>query len=211
MPEIQKLKDGYREFREHDYLEERELWRQLAEGQTPPTLVIACADSRSDPAIVFHTRPGELFVIRNVAALVPPYEPDAKRHGVSAALEWAVLNLKVTHILVLGHKKCGGVRACALGLAEGTEFLDHWLDTLRPALPRARKRAGEQAHSDDHFCDALELEAVQQSITNLQTFPFVSERLSNGSLRISGARFGIADGELEWLQPDGSFKFIEHA
>lgn len=202
---MNRLRDGYRAFRAEDFADENELWTELAEGQNPDTLVIACADSRSDPAIIFHAKPGELFVVRNVANLVPPYEPDGTRRGVSSAIEYAVKGLGVTNILVLGHRLCGGVSACAHGDATDMEFVDPWLDTLRPALAKANVRADTDGTT---LCDALELEGIGQSLSNLMTFPFVRDAVAAGRLTLNGARFDIASGALEWRQSDGSYETV---
>lgn len=203
---MNRLRNGYREFRNGDFVKEHELWSELAEGQRPDTLVIACADSRSDPAMIFNARPGELFVVRNVANLVPPYEPDGTRHGVSAAIEFAVKGLGVSNILVLGHRSCGGVNACAHGGAEDMEFVDPWLDTLRPAIAKANARADTDGTT---LSDALELEGIGQSLANLMTFPFVRESVEAGKLTLNGARFGIAGGQLEWRKEDGTFEHVD--
>jgi carbonic anhydrase len=187
---------GYREFRSKRWPVERERFATLAhQGQKPEYLVIACSDSRSDPATVFNARPGELFVIRNVSAIVPPYETDISHHGTSAAIAFAVLKLNVRNILVMGHAQCGGV-AAALdnSIAEGVPFLRNWIDLMAPAHPHPADEAG---HDSRHT--AMERGAVRLSLERLMTFPFVAERVRAGKLRLDGGRFGIADGQLEIL------------
>ncbi|MGP1273784.1 MAG: carbonic anhydrase, partial [Caulobacterales bacterium] len=183
------------------------IWQKLAQGQAPHALVIGCADSRVDPAAIFDAGPGELFIVRNVANLVPPYEPDGAHHGVSAALEFAVKALGVDHIVVLGHKSCGGVHAAATGSAEGTQFIERWLDPLKPVLDEARREMGEQA-SHGELSDCMELRSIKRSLERLMSFPFIMQAVKDGRLGLHGARFGIADGELEWLDEDGQFMTV---
>lgn len=200
-----QLKDGYARFHAERFETKQRLWRQLSKGQSPRALVIGCADSRVDPAAIFNAGPGELFIVRNVANLVPPYEPDGAHHGVSAALEFAVKSLKVDHIVVLGHRQCGGVHAAATGSAAGTQFIERWLDPLQPACCEAREALGEHVSEED-LCDDLELRSVRHSLNRLVGFPFVAEAVDEGSLCLHGARFGIADGVLEWMDADGVFR-----
>jgi carbonic anhydrase len=177
------------------------LHRKLAErGQAPKTLVIACSDSRVDPATIFNAGPGELFVIRNVANLAPPFEQGAGYHGVSAAIEFAVLQLKVETILVLGHAQCGGVAAALEARKPNpASFLDAWIGLLAPA----KSRIGD--HGDR--AKALEYESIRVTLENLRTFPFVQEALQEGRLQLAGARYGVADGGLELLDAaTGAFK-----
>lgn len=200
-----QLKSGYAQFRAERFEKKQRIWRNLAKGQSPRVLVIGCADSRVDPAAIFNAGPGELFIVRNVANLVPPYEPDGAHHGVSAALEFAVKSLKVDHIVVLGHRQCGGVHAAATGSAAGTQFIERWLDPLAPACAEARAELGE-AVSEEELCDDLELRSVRHSLKRLVGFPFVAEAVEQGRVRLHGARFGIADGVLEWMGEDGAFR-----
>jgi len=195
---MKHLLDGYRAFRSGRWPIERAHYEKLAQrGQSPEYLVISCSDSRADPATIFDAAPGELFVVRNVAGIVPPCESDISYHGTSAALAFAVMQLKVRNILVLGHAQCGGV-AAALDpkLVAGVPFLEHWVDLLEPAL----------SHSE-HITDqherhvAMERDCVRLSLENLMTFPFVTERVQAGTLALHGARFGIANGQLEFLDP----------
>lgn len=201
-----RLKDGFTRFRAERFEKKQRIWRNLAKGQKPHTLIIGCADSRVDPAAIFDAGPGELFIVRNVANLVPPYEPDGAHHGVSAALEFAVKSLKVEHIVVLGHKSCGGVHAAATGGAAGTQFIERWLDPLAPVYAETVAELGEDA-GEDALCDDLELRSVRHSIERLKGFPFIAEAVQTGALALHGARFGIADGDLEWLD-DGDFRSV---
>jgi carbonic anhydrase len=203
------LLDGYRRFRRTGWSRERERWSDLAEGQNPEVMVIACSDSRVDPATIFDARPGEMFVVRNVAALVPPYQPDANYHGVSAALEFAVTQLKVREVVVIGHGFCGG---CAAALtrqfdaARGGEghFIAHWIDLLDQA--RDEVLAHHRGELDRSAFQSMELEGVKVSLANLRTFPWVAEREAEGSLRLRGAFFSIADGCLHLLdEATGAF------
>jgi carbonic anhydrase len=188
---IEDLIAGYRRYRTDSWPRLRALHQKLAHGQSPGTLVIACCDSRVDPATIFDADPGELFVIRNVANLAPPYEIGGGYHGTSAAIEFAVTVLEVETILVLGHAQCGGV-AAALARPDRKvgAFVDAWVDLLEPA--KARIPAG---CADPQ--SALEHESIRVTIENLMTFPFVAERVADGRLKLEGARYGIADGGLE--------------
>jgi carbonic anhydrase len=194
---LDALIDGYRRFRENSWARERERWSELAEGQSPKVMVIACSDSRVDPSQIFDSGPGELFVARNVAALVPPYETSAGHHGVSAALEFAVTQLEVEEVVVMGHGFCGGCAAALTGqfddAAHGEgHFIADWIEMLRDARDKVRAEHGEDFR-------AMELEAVRVSLANLRTFPWVVEREADGRLRLRGAYFAIADGILHLL------------
>ena len=200
------LVEGYYRFRGTEWLEERERWQELAGGQAPKVMVIACSDSRVDPATIFGSRPGEVFVVRNVANLVPPYETGGGRHGVSAALEFAVTKLNVEEILVLGHGACGGVNAALTRSLANSElgeggFVANWISLLDDARDRVAAEHGTGAEGQK----ALEQEGVRVSIENLLTFPFVRERVEAGTLAIHGAVFAIADGKLRVLGKDGDF------
>lgn len=189
---MDQLIEGYRRYRSERWPHLKALHQELAEGQKPKVLVIACCDSRVDPATIFDAGPGELFVIRNVANLAPPFELGGGYHGTSAAIEFAVTGLKVETILVLGHAQCGGV-AAALAREEGDEpstFLDHWVGLLDPAKERIKHVEGDQQ-------SALEHESIKVTLENLGTFPFVAKRVADGRLKLRGARYGVADGTLE--------------
>jgi len=203
---MENLIDGYRVYREKRWPELQSLHQVLSErGQSPETLVIACADSRVDPATIFDAGPGELFVVRNVANLAPPFEEAPGFHGVSAAIEFAVTQLKVKTILVLGHAQCGGV-AAALQERERNphSFLDSWISLL----DRAKGRVLE-THSHDPQSD-LEHESIRVTLENLATFPFIKEAIAARGLKLEGARYGVADGGLEVLDHEtGAFKPVE--
>jgi carbonic anhydrase len=192
---------GYRRFRETAWPERRKLFERLAErGQRPQALVIACSDSRVDPAMIFDAGPGEMFVVRNVANLVPPYEPDGARHGTSAALEFAVCGLQVAHVIVLGHGMCGGIQALLQGVpAPLVDFVGPWIRIAE----RARRRVLECAPAEPQL--ACEHEAVRVSLENLMTFPWVRERVEDGRLRLHGGHFDIRFGVLAMIRPDGEF------
>lgn len=204
MSSFDDLLAGYRRFRNDGWKAQRDRWSELAEGQSPGTLVIACSDSRVDPAQIFDVAPGTIFVVRNVANLVPPFETDTSRHGVSAAVEFAVTQIPVSEIVVLGHEFCGGCKASMsqafAGKAPGEGgFLGHWVDMLDEA------RKGVVA-SHGHGTDAeraLEREAVKVSLANLRTFPFVIEAEKAGRLKLRGAWFGIREGQLQLLDETG--------
>jgi len=202
---MHRLVEGYRAFRADRWPAERDRYLKLAtDGQKPETLVITCSDSRCDPAMIFNARPGELFVIRNVAGVVPPFESDDGHHGTSAAIAFAVLNLQVRNILVMGHVQCAGVAAVFdHGIAQDVPFLSSWVRLLAPAL-----KAVDGAVGREQQVAALERECVRLSLTRLANFPFVAERVSSGTLELNGARFGIADGRLEILARN-SGRFIE--
>lgn len=193
---MDRLLEGYARFRRTRWHEQRDLYQQLAEGQTPRLLVIACSDSRVDPAQIFDVAPGELFVVRNVAALVPPCEQGDGLHGTSAALEFAVEVLGVKTILVMGHARCGGVQAAiargrwrAGDLPAQSSFVTQWIDILVPAV--AAVDAGGGSTED------AERAAVALSVNRLLTFPFVKAKVDAGTLNLEGARFDIATGGLD--------------
>ena len=200
------LLGGYRRFRRDDWTRQRERWAELKEGQSPRVMVIACSDSRVDPAQIFDTSPGEIFAVRNIANLVPPFELGGGRHGVSAALEFAVTQLEVPEIVVMGHGSCGGVAASLSRRFAGKPpgeggFIDHWVDLLDEARDRIVGELGDGPEA----VRALELETVRVSIANLRTFPCIPEREAAGRLTIRGAYFAIADGVLHVMGDDGEF------
>jgi carbonic anhydrase len=186
---------GYRSFLSGRFPREKERFEALAEsGQSPETLIIGCCDSRVSPEVVFDARPGELFVVRNVANIVPPYETSGQFHGTSAAIEFAVEGLGVRHIVVLGHARCGGIRAFAerrAPLSSG-DFIGKWMSIIAPA---ADTIAGPEGDLDD-YVRRLELAAIEQSIANLMTFGSVRRRINARELALHGAYFGVATGEL---------------
>ena len=205
MADFNALIEGYRRFRTRGWSAQRERWAELAEGQNPKVMVIACSDSRVDPTQIFDARPGEMFVVRNVANLVPPYEPDSAYHGVSAALEFAVTQLEVEELVVMGHGFCGGCAAALTGQFDDAgqgagHFIAHWIDMLSEARERIRAEHGDL---DRAAFRAMELEGVRISLRNLRTFPWVREREAAGRLKLHGAYFAIADGLLHVLDDAG--------
>ncbi|ATE65372.1 carbonic anhydrase [Rhizorhabdus dicambivorans] len=200
MTDFSGLVDGYRRFKANGWTQQRERWSKLATGQNPQLMVIACSDSRVDPTIIFDTSPGEIFMVRNVANMVPPFETSPGHHGVSAALEFAVTQLEVPEIVVLGHQSCGGCAAALTRRFEGAPvgqggFIDDWMSLLDDA----RDRVIEEHGQGEAAVRALEWEAVKVSIANLRTFPCVPVREKAGKLRIHGAYFAVADGILHLL------------
>ena len=198
MPYLKQLIDGYRRFREKDWAHERERWSELAEGQSPQVMILSCADSRVDPAQIFDGRPGEMFVARNIAALAPPYETSEGYHGISASLEFAVTQLKVGEILVMGHGMCGGCAAALTGQFDDTDpgeghFIADWVQMLNEARDKVRARHAELDR--EAFLD-MEREAVKVSLANLRTFPWIAEREEAGELKLHGAHFSISEGRL---------------
>ena len=202
---------GYRSFRDCRYGRERDRYRSLAEhGQTPEVMVIACCDSRSAPETIFDAAPGEIFVVRNVANLVPPHDPDGGCHGTSAALEFAVQGLKVKHVVVLGHGRCGGIRTALNPSARPLspdDLIGKWTRLLEPA---AGAIAGDGPMTDAERQTALERASIRSSIANLRTFPFVSILEGRNRLALHGAWFDISGGDLWTMDPTtGDFSRAE--
>jgi carbonic anhydrase len=191
---IEDLIQGYRSFRNGAYTKQVELYHALGEGQDPDIMIIGCADSRAEPAEIFNAAPGQLFIMRNVGNLVPPYDTSGGLHGVSAALEYAVTALKVKHIVVMGHGGCGGVSACLSAAQDKPvgRFIAPWVQLL----DATRDRILEERHNDPQT--ALEHAGVGTSIGNLMTFPFVRDAINHGELELHGSWFAIALGELHW-------------
>jgi carbonic anhydrase len=206
--ELAGLIEGYRRFREIGWTPRRERWAALGEGQEPRVMVIACSDSRVDPAQIFDVDPGEIFVVRNVAAMVPPFETTPGHHGVSAALEFAVQFLRVREIIVMGHGLCGGCKAALTQSMHGTEpghggFIANWIDLLDDARAEVVKKHGTEGREAER---AMEMAGVKVSLANLRTFPCVSELESRGKLKLRGAFFAISDGVLHLLdETNGEF------
>jgi len=200
---------GYRRFRETEWHAERARWAELAEGQSPKVMVIACSDSRVEPAVIFDAKPGEMFVVRNVAALAPPYETTPGHHGVSAALEFAVTQLEVEELVVLGHGLCGGCAAALTGQFNDAEhgaghFIADWVQLLAGARDEVARRHPQLEATA--FLE-MEFEAVRVSLANLRTFPWIAERERDGRLTLHGAHFSIAEGRLYVLdEAEGTFR-----
>ncbi len=187
-----ELTAGYHRFRADHWPAAHAEYEALVQGQKPHTLIVACSDSRADPALIFDAKPGELFVVRNVANLVPPYEPDGQLHGVSAALEFGVKVLNVKRIVVMGHAYCGGVNAMLKGApADCADFIGPWVAQGTPVVQHVAETV-----EPDQVVRAAEEAIVRLSIRNLRTFPWIAEREAAGQLVLSGLHFGIADGVL---------------
>lgn len=203
-PELERLVAGYHRFRETGWTPRRERWAELRDGQEPEVMIIACSDSRVDPAQIFDAAPGEMFVVRNVAAMVPPFETAPGRHGVSAALEFAVQVLKVKEIVVLGHGMCGGCKAALTQELHGTQpgeggFIADWialLDEVREPIAAELGTTGRTAER------AMEQAGVKVSLANLRSFPCVRRNERAGTLRLRGAFFAISDGVLHLLDEE---------
>ena len=207
--ELAGLIEGYRRFRQTGWAERRERWAALRQGQEPRVMVIACADSRTDPALVFDTDPGEIFVVRNIAAMVPPFETTPGLHGVSAALEFAVRVLEVREIVVMGHGMCGGCKAALTQELQDAKpgeggFIADWISMLDEARGPVVEKFGIEGREAGR---AMEQAAVKVSLANLRTFPCVQEREAAGKLRLRGAFFAISDGVLYFLDEEtGEFE-----
>ena len=193
---MERLLSGYRRFRDTTWPAERARYEALAQGQSPETLIVACSDSRVDPQTVFGAAPGELFVIRNVGGLVPPYEPDGHYHGASAALEYGVRVLKVRQVVVLGHALCGGVQAMVEGAPDtARDFVEPWMQMAAKALdsvPQNATRTDRLTH--------VEQGVVKLSLINLMSFPWIAEVVAAGKLALHGFRFDIHSGSLTMLE-----------
>ena len=197
----ENLADRFRRFKQRHFLPNAEQYEELATyGQTPEAMIISCSDSRVDPETIFGAMPGELFVVRNVANLVPPYETGGKFHGVSAAIEFAALNLRVKHLIVMGHSGCGGVKAAldqSAAIQTESQFISRWMSMLDNA--RLNVLASHQTRPHAEKQRALEKEGVKTAIKNLRTFPFISQLEDKGRLSLHGAYFDIATGTLSVL------------
>jgi carbonic anhydrase len=201
-----RLLDGYRKFSTGRLRVEQDRFRELAErGQSPEIMVVGCCDSRVSPEVIFDARPGELFVARNVANLVPPHSPDRGHHGISAALEFAVQALRVKHIVVLGHARCGGIRfyaEAAPPLSSG-DYIGRWMSLIAPAAARV----GRPADLTTEYLTRLELAALVSSLDNLMTFPYVRDNVEHGRLAVHAAYFDVATGRLSVRDPaTGAFE-----
>ena len=195
------LADRFRRFKYRHFAPNQDHYEKLAaEGQSPDVMIVSCSDSRVDPEMLFSAMPGELFVVRNVANLVPPFETQGKYHGVSAALEFAALNIRVKHIVVLGHSGCGGVRACLdhnAARQTKAEFIVNWMSMLDGA--RDKVIAAHEGAPENQLRAALEREGIKTSLANLRTFPCIQILEGRGSSQLHGAHFDIASGTLEVL------------
>ncbi len=199
--ELDRLIAGYQRFRDTGWTPKRERWAALNDGQKPGTMVIACSDSRVDPSQIFDVDPGQIFVVRNVAAMVPPFETSPGHHGVSAALEFAVQVLEVEQILVMGHGFCGGCRVALTQELHGSEpgeggFIADWIGMLDEVRMEVVSQHGTHGHAAER---AMELAGVRASLANLRTFPCVRRKEREGELTLRGAFFAISDGILHIL------------
>ncbi|SRR5579875_141117 len=212
----EQLVSGYEAFLRGRFLHEQERFRHLAEtGQKPRIMLIGCCDSRVSPEVIFDARPGELFVVRNIANLVPPYGPNDDFHGTSAALEFGVMGLGVEHIVLMGHASCGGVRAFVQSEAEAGhqplsagDFIGKWMKLIGSAAARIGPPCGPL----DDYIERLALASIIQGLANLRSFPWIAERERQGKLNLHGAYFGISKGSLLALdEQDGKFEPISAA
>lgn len=201
---LDHLIEGYRRFRNTGWTPHRERWASLSDGQQPQVMIIACSDSRVDPSLIFDVDPGQIFVVRNVAALVPPFETNPGHHGVSAALEFAVQVLKVREIVVMGHGMCGGCKAALTQELRGAEpgeggFIADWISMLDDARIPVAEQFGTQGRPAEQ---QMEQAAVRVSLDNLMTFPCIRRKVGKGELSLRGAFFAISDGILHMMNDE---------
>ncbi len=200
------LLSGYKSFIEGRYTRESNRYRELAAaGQTPTTMIIACCDSRAAPEMIFDAGPGEVFVLRNVANLVPPYQPDGGQHGTSAAIEFAVQSLGISDIVVMGHGRCGGIRAALDPTAkplDAGDFIGKWMSLLRPVAEQVGTTSFMTSNERQTLLERL---SIRHSIRNLRSFPYVERLESEGKLALHGAWFDISGGELWVMDESGDF------
>lgn len=201
---LDHLIEGYRRFRNTGWTPHRERWASLSDGQQPQVMIIACSDSRVDPSLIFDVDPGQIFVVRNVAALVPPFETNPGHHGVSAALEFAVQVLKVREIVVMGHGMCGGCKAALTQELRGAEpgeggFIADWISMLDDARVPVAEKFGTQGRPAEQ---QMEQAAVRVSLDNLMTFPCIRRKVGKGELSLRGAFFAISDGILHMMNDE---------
>ena len=216
-----RLAEGYEAFLSGRFGHEQQRFRELAErGQSPTIMIVGCCDSRVSPEVIFDAGPGEIFVVRNVANLVPPYAPNDDLHGTSAALEFAVMGLRVEHIVVMGHAQCGGVRAFAQSEADPYtrplspgDFIGRWMSLIEPAARALPEGPGDVVSGA--YVEQLAHRSVLQSLANLRSFPCVRTLEERGRLTLHGVYFGVSDGRLEVLdEASGTFRAVapeEHA
>lgn len=196
---------GFKSFRDEYFCGENSPFDKLREGQCPSAMVIACSDSRTDPSLIMQCGPGDIFVVRNVANIVPPYESDTGYHGVSSAIEYAVKHLKVDDIIVLGHSLCGGIKALMENeTGEGSEFVGKWLSMMKPVRDDVVDHFGTV---DKESCTACEMAAILKSVENLMTFPWIAERVKEGQLDLHAWYFDLESGQLlGYLEQTKSFE-----
>lgn len=199
-----RLVDGYNSFKSGDYVDQKALYEKLGtHGQNPDIMLIACADSRVDPTDIFDAYPGEMFVARNVANIVPPAGDDEAYHGTLAAIEYAVTVLEVDVIVIMGHESCGGIAGCLSGMGDSHSagFVGSWVSILNEARD---KLVAEHGH-EEGLQFKMELEGIRQSMRNLMTYPFVEDAVNSGKLILQGAHFGIVNAKL--LLSDDNWDF----
>ena len=207
MDDIERFIAGFRVFQKDYFGPQSDHFEPLKHGQSPKTMIIGCSDSRVDPALLTNSAPGDIFMVRNVANLVPPYVADGGQHGVSAALEFAVTILEVEHIIVLGHSQCGGINALMNGNCEdrGGTFISRWMSIAAPARDRIQTELAGKDLAYQQY--AAEQAAILLSIENLHSFPFIDERITQGTLSLHGWYFDLREGELLEYRADlGVFK-----
>lgn len=207
MQDIKNLIKGFKRFQKNYFKSDDVLFDQLRQGQKPKVLLIGCSDSRVDPAILTDCQPGDLFIIRNVANLIPPYEPDARYHGVSSGIEYAVRFLQVEHIIVMGHSHCGGIEALLRSSPESPfgEFIDHWVDIARPAKEKVMQDL--MAKPFEKQARACEQASIMVSLENLLTFPWLAQRVRDEKLALHGWYFDLEAGQMLGYHPDtGEFE-----
>ena len=203
-----RLIEGYREFRAGDFKDQKALYEKLGtHGQNPKVMLIACSDSRADPSDIFNAYPGEMFVLRNVANIVPPADATESFEGVAAAIEYAVTVLKIEALVVMGHESCGGIAGCLAGMGHDPDagYVGKWVSIINDVRDRilARKLPEDQVSFE------MELEGIRQSMTNLMTFPFVQEAVESGHLKLQGAYFSIIQAKLMMANDAGEFELID--
>ena len=202
-----RLIEGYQEFRAGDFAEQKALYEELGtKGQKPKVMLIACSDSRADPSDIFNAYPGEMFVLRNVANIVPPVDA-TEFDGVAAAIEYAVTVIKVEALVVMGHESCGGIAGCLAGMGHDPDagYVGRWVSIIN----EVRDRVLAKNLPEDQVSFEMELEGVRQSLTNLMTFPFVKHAVESGQLSLQGAYFSIIQAKLMMANEQGEFELIE--
>lgn len=209
--EVLKFIAGFRRFRDRYFNDDDSVYRRVLQtGQSPKTMIIACSDSRVDPAMLSGASPGDIFVVRNVANLVPPFEVQGKFHGVSSAIEFAVENIRVENIIVLGHRQCGGIRALMMSQTKSpSSFVGRWMEIAREAKEKvlAGNPPASTPEEEDALCRHCELESIIVSMQNLKTFPFIQNALKADRLELHGVYFDLESGELSLLnQQTGLFE-----
>ena len=201
MPNRIPLIKGYQAFRATDFHHQKQLYDILGrKGQSPNIMLLSCADSRVDPTDIFHAYPGEMFVVRNVAATIPPHQTDDGFHGTASAIEYGVRALHVKSIVVMGHESCGGVAGCLNGLGDlKTDYVGNWVKVLEPAKAAIGDLPPEERQH------AMELETVRLTLRNLMTYPFIAEAVEAGELQLIGSWFSIISAELKLMDESGEF------